>query len=62
MDVFETHRRVVTGAKKPKTQAQIVKWLQSPYLDSAAYRMWGNGLCLNNAWFVLAGIAYYAKS
>ena len=62
VDVFETHRRVVTGAKKPKTQAQIVKWLQSPYLDSAAYRMWGNGLCLNNAWFVLAGIAYYAKS
>ena len=57
-DVFETHRRVITGAKKPKTRAQIVKWLKDPYLDSSAYRMWGNGVCLSNAWFVLAGIVY----
>ena len=61
MDVFETHRKVISGAKKPKTRAQIVKWLENPYLDSHAYRMWGNGLCLSNAWFVLAGIVYYAR-
>jgi len=58
-EVFETHRRVITGAKKPKTRAQIVKWLKDPYLDSSAYRMWGNGICLSCAWFVLAGIVYY---
>ena len=57
-EVFETHRQVITGAKKPKTHAQIVKWLKDPYLDSAEYRLWGNGICLSVAWFVLAGIVY----
>ena len=57
-DVFETHRRVITGATKPKTRAQIVKWLKNPHLDSAEYRLWGNGICLSVAWFVLAGIVY----
>ena len=57
-EVFETHRRVITGAKKPKTRAQIVKWLKDPHLDSAEYRLWGNGICLSVAWFVLAGIVY----
>ena len=56
--VFETHRRVITGAKKPKSRAQIVKWLQDPYLDSAAYRLWGNGVALPCVWFVLAGIVW----
>ena len=58
-DVFETYREVISGAKKPKTRSQIVKWLQAPYLDSAAYRLWGNGVALPCVWFVLAGIAYY---
>lgn len=57
-EVFETHRRVITGVKKPKTRAQIVKWLRDPYLDSAAYRLWGNGVALPCVWFVLAGIVY----
>lgn len=56
--VFETHRRVITRAKKPKSRAQIVKWLQDPYLDSAAYRLWGNGVALPCVWFVLAGIVW----
>lgn len=57
-DVFETHRRVVTGSSKPKTRNQIVKWLKDPYLDSAAYKLWGNGVALPCVWFVLAGIVY----
>ena len=57
-DVFETHRRVVTQAKKPKTRAQIVRWLQNPHLDSAEYKLWGNGVALPCVWFVLAGIAW----
>ena len=55
-DVFETHRKIVTHAKKPKTGKQIRKWLADPYTDSAEYRIWGNGICLANAFFVLAGI------
>ena len=57
-DVFETYRRIVTGSSKPKTRNQIIKWLRNPYLDSAAYRLWGNGVALPCVWFVLAGIVY----
>ena len=60
-DVFETHRLAVSPDKKPKTDKQILKWLKNPHSDSAEYRMWGNGLSLPTAWFVLAGIAHYAK-
>ena len=60
-DVFETHRLAVSPEKKPKTDKQILKWLKNPHSDSAEYRMWGNGLSLPTAWFVLAGIAYYAQ-
>lgn len=59
-DVFEAHRKIVTHAKKPKTEKQIRKWLADPYTDSAEYRIWGNGICLANAFFVLAGIAWCA--
>lgn len=60
-DVFETHRRVVTGAAKPKTDRQIVKWLSDPHTDSAEYKMWGNGIALPCAVFVLSGIVYYSQ-
>ena len=57
-EVFETHRRLVTKAKKPKTRNQIVKWLKDPHLDSSEYKLWGNGVALPCVWFVLAGIAW----
>ena len=50
----------IANAKKPKTEKQIRKWLADPYTDSAEYRIWGNGICLANAFFVLAGIAWCA--
>jgi DNA (cytosine-5)-methyltransferase 1 len=59
-DVFETHRRLVTHAKKPKTDSQIRKWLKDPHTDSAEYRMWGNGVALPCVIFVLSGISYFA--
>lgn len=58
-DVFETHRKVVTHAKKPKTDNQIRKWLKNPHSDSKEYAMWGNGVALPCVYFVLAGIVYY---
>ena len=59
-DVFETHRKAATGAKKPKTEKQIRKWLADPYSDSAEYRLWGNGIALPCAYFVLSGIVWAA--
>ena len=60
-EVFETHRKAVGTSKKPKTDRQIIKWLKNPHSDSAEYKMWGNGICLSNAFFVLSGIVYYAQ-
>ena len=58
-DVFETHRAVTGSASKPKTDAQIMKWLKDPHADSAEYKLWGNGVALPCVCFVLAGIVYY---
>ena len=59
-EVWETHRKVMGTSKKPKTEKQIRKWLADPYTDSAEYRLWGNGIALPCAYFVLAGIAWAA--
>ncbi len=59
-DVFETHRKAKNPDKKPKSDKQIIKWLKSPHSDSAEYKMWGNGIAMPCAWFVLAGIVHFA--
>ena len=58
-EVFETHAKAIGKTTKPKSDAQIRKWLQNPQSDSAEYKMWGNGVALPNVFFVLAGIKYY---
>jgi len=60
-DVFETHRLATSPEKKPKTDKQILKWLKNPHSDSSEYKMWGNGIALPCAFFVLSGIAHYAN-
>ncbi|MGG6819055.1 UNVERIFIED_CONTAM: DNA (cytosine-5-)-methyltransferase, partial [Streptococcus canis] len=57
-EVFETYRKVVTKATKPRSEKQIRKWLANPHTDSAEYKMWGNGVALPNVCFVLAGIKH----
>ena len=60
-DVFETHRTVTGSASKPKTDAQLVKWLKNPHTDSAEYKLWGNGVALPCVYFVLSGIVYFNR-
>lgn len=59
--VFETHRKIMGTSSKPKTDKQIIKWLKNPHSDSAEYKMWGNGIFLGNAYFVLSGVVYYSQ-
>lgn len=59
-EVFKTHAKAIGKTTKPKSDAQIRKWLQNPQSDSAEYKMWGNGVALPNVFFVLAGIKYYS--
>ena len=61
-NVFETYNKAVGKTCKSKSHKQIEKWLKNPYSDSAAYKMWGNGIASSNALFVLSGIAYYAQN
>ncbi len=60
-DIFETHRKAAGKTTKPRTENQVRKWLRNPYSDSAAYRMWGNGVALPNVVFVLSGIVWAAR-
>ncbi len=55
--VFETHWRIAGTTKKPKSRKDVIKWLKDPFSDSAAYKMWGNGVALPCVVFVLKGIA-----
>ena len=44
---------------KPKTDTAIRKWLSDPSSDSAAYKLWGNGIALPCAHYVLRGLAFW---
>lgn len=59
--VFEDYNKAVGKNCKSKSRKQVEKWLKNPYSDSASYKMWGNGIFVGNAFFVLAGIAYFAN-
>ena len=59
-DVFETYRKAMGTAKKPKTDNQIRKWLKNPHSDAAEYKMWGNGVALPCVFYVLSGITHFA--
>lgn len=60
-DVFETRRKIVGGAVKPKSEKQIRAWLKNPHSDSAEYQLWGNGVALPCVYFVLSGIAWFSS-
>ena len=55
--VFKEHMEALGEEKKEKTDNQIRKWIQEPDSDSAKYKMWGNGIALPCAMFVMEGIA-----
>jgi DNA (cytosine-5)-methyltransferase 1 len=61
-EVWETHRNIIGTSTKPKSRNQIIKWLKDPHSDSAEYKMWGNGICLWCAVFVLGGIVYSSRN
>ena len=55
--VFKGHAEALGIARKDKTENQIKKWLSNPESDSAKYKMWGNGIALPCAEFVMQGIS-----
>lgn len=45
------------GIQLPKDAKQVERWLADPASDSGLYKMWGNGIALPCAMFVMEGIA-----
>lgn len=60
-EVFETHRKIIGSAVKPKSEKQILTWLKNPHSDSSEYKLWGNGVALPCVYFVLSGIAWVSS-
>lgn len=54
-DVRKTHAEI--NGKKYKPVKDIKKWYEKLHTDSAEYKMWGNGIALPNAEYVIRGIA-----
>ena len=57
LDVRNTHAAINDKAVKEYTKDQMVKWYNKLRTDSAEYKMWGNGIALPPALYVMQGIA-----
>ena len=55
-EVRNTHAAINGKAVKQYTKAQMLKWYNSLHTDSAEYKMWGNGIALPCALYVMQGI------
>ena len=57
-DVRNTHAAINGKAVKEYTKAQILTWYNKLHTDSAEYKLWGNGIALPTALYVIQGISY----
>lgn len=57
LDVRNTHAAINGRTTKEYTKDQILKWYNKLHSDSSEYKMWGNGIALPNALYVMQGIA-----
>ena len=55
--VRDTHAEINGKPQKTYTREQMLKWYNNLHTDSAEYKMWGNGIALPCAYFVLNRIA-----
>ncbi len=57
LNVRKTHDEI--NGRKPKdyTKNQMLKWYNGLHTDSSEYKMWGNGIALPNALYIMSGIA-----
>lgn len=57
LDVRNTYAEINGKATKEYTREQMLAWYNELHSDSAEYKMWGNGIALPNALYVMQGIA-----
>ena len=59
--VRNTHAAMNGKQTKEYTKPQILTWYNKLHTDSSEYKMWGNGIALPNALYVMQGIAAEAE-
>lgn len=57
LEVRNTYARINNKTVKDYTKVQMLTWYNKLHTDSAEYKMWGNGIALPNALYVMQGIA-----
>ena len=61
MDVRNTAAEINGKAVKEYTREQMLNWYNKLHTDSSEYKMWGNGIALPCAQYVMEGIAEVAR-
>lgn len=56
-EVRNTHANINGRAVRDYTEKQMLAWYNKLESDSAKYKMWGNGIALPTALYVMQGIA-----
>ena len=56
-----THAAINGKPQKDYTKAQMLTWYNKLHTDSSEYKMWGNGISLPTALYVMQGIAEALK-
>lgn len=57
LDVRNTHARINGKKEKDYKKEQMLAWCNKLHTDSSEYEMWGNGIALPCALYVLEGVA-----
>lgn len=57
LDVRNTHAEINGKAVKGYTREQMLTYYNKLHTDSSEYKMWGNGIALPNALYVMQGIS-----
>lgn len=57
LKVRNDHAKMNGRAVKDYTKDQILNWYNKLHTDSSEYKLWGNGIALPNALYVMEGIA-----
>ena len=57
LNVRNSHAAINDKPTKDYTKDQILKWYNGLHTDSSEYKMWGNGIALPNALYMMQGIA-----
>ena len=61
LNVRNTHAAINGKPQKDYTKAQMLTWYNKLHTDSSEYKMWGNGISLPTALYVMQGIAAALK-